>query len=105
MALIANDSDCIKDIKRLYPIAQKWVLFTTDFNNNFKTKISTSYSLDLLTIHYNIFDLDNKVVFRDIITIPIKIQKKKDLKLVYTVGAATLFIGIVSGLLINRSTE
>ena len=105
MVLTANDSDCIKDIKRLYPIAQKWVKFTTDFENNFKTSISTTSSLNLLTIHYNIFNLDNKIVFRDIIKIPLKVENKNDFKLVYTVGAASLFVGIITGLIINRSTK
>ncbi len=102
--LTAND-DHIKDIKRLYPIAQKWVWFTTDFGNHYETKIEINKKVNPFIMSYQILDLKKNIVYEDFITIPVKVTTRRDYRRPIIIGIGSFVVGILSGIFITVQIE
>ena len=103
--VLMAETDCEKDIKKLYPIARKWVNFTTEFNAHFKTDISVLQKGSPIIIDYVIKDLQKKPIFKDRIIIPVKVQVSRNWKPAVITGVIALFSGVIGGIIIGVKIE
>ena len=91
------ESQSEKDLRRIFPLAENWTLFTTDFGNYFSTKISIKNNKSPLIINYQIIDSENKPIYTDIIRVPYEVKTKGRGKEILWISTITFIGGLIIG--------